>query len=415
MTLVRGSIAQQRCCASSSLFSLTSFTVRCSGTAPQPNETRRLAGTKFYKKGLVIPQRLTWSGIDQEIQDKASCPQTVYTIRFQTDKGRASGLTEAYDGVMVCLISQDGTAVLRRVSPLNDPEVTEKEVFEICSVVDKSTGADCSKVKTLEAHIRPPPPVKLRFQPGSIDEVSFLAPELGPLASIMIGPENGSWHPAEVMVSSSRTGHSDRFVCRDSQGPATYLSPVPPGSVVIGSGESATILTKEQATTLHSLWMMDYRELKDRLMLATSGLVIAGAGIAFTVGGWDAAAPFLAGGVGGLFYCWLLQQNVDAIPAPGVYSPALRDWAAQQGGDAFQRVVGSSAFRFALLTAMALGSVWAVQLYPPEDTELGKLLEVRQVLTGILGFLMWKLALVGVTTVPVASREAAPSEKKSPY
>jgi hypothetical protein len=72
--------------------------------------------------------------------------------------------------------------------------------------------------------------------------------------------------------------------------------------------------------------MTDYRELKDRLMLATSGLVIAGSGIALTVGGWDAAAPFLAGGVGGLFYCWLVQNSVDAIPAPGQYSPALRDW-----------------------------------------------------------------------------------------
>jgi hypothetical protein len=61
-------------------------------------------------------------------------------------------------------------------------------------------------------------------------------------------------------------------------------------------------------------------------MLATSGLVLAGSGIAFTVGGWDAAAPFLAGGVGGLFYCWLLQQGVDSIPAPGQYSPALREW-----------------------------------------------------------------------------------------
>lgn len=41
--------------------------------------------------------------------------------------------------------------------------------------------------------------------------------------------------------------------------------------------------------------------------------------------------------------------------------------------------------------------------------------QVRQVLTGILGFLMWKIALVGVTTVPVASEEAAPSAKKSPF
>lgn len=91
-------------------------------------------------------------------------------------------------------------------------------------------------------------------------------------------------------------------------------------------GVVSGVLQQEQATALHRLWMMDYGELKDRLMLATSGLVIAGAGIAFTVGGWDVAAPFLAGGVGGIFYCWLLQRTVDAIPAPNQYSPALREW-----------------------------------------------------------------------------------------
>lgn len=50
--------------------------------------------------------------------------------------------------------------------------------------------------------------------------------------------------------------------------------------------------------------------------------------------------------------------------------------ADSQTGDALQRMVGSSAFRFAVLTAMALGSVWAVQLSAPDNTELGQMLEV---------------------------------------
>jgi hypothetical protein len=40
--------------------------------------------------------------------------------------------------------------------------------------------------------------------------------------------------------------------------------------------------------------------------------------------------------------------------------------------------------------------------------------QAQQVLTGILGFLMWKLALVGVTSVPAPPRQAA-LEKKSHF
>lgn len=51
--------------------------------------------------------------------------------------------------------------------------------------------------------------------------------------------------------------------------------------------------------------------------------------------------------------------------------------ADSQTGDALQRLVGSSGFRFAALTFVALGSVWAVQLTaPPDNPELGQLLEV---------------------------------------
>ncbi len=47
-------------------------------------------------------------------------------------------------------------------------------------------------------------------QEGAVDEVSFRAPELGPLAALLVGPEAGCWVCEEVDVSSSRTGHTDR-------------------------------------------------------------------------------------------------------------------------------------------------------------------------------------------------------------
>lgn len=48
------------------------------------------------------------------------------------------------------------------------------------------------------------------MQEGAVDEVSFVAPELGPLAGIMVAPEGGSWVCDEVDVYSSRSNHTDR-------------------------------------------------------------------------------------------------------------------------------------------------------------------------------------------------------------
>ena len=70
----------------------------------------------------------------------------------------------------------------------------------------------------------------------------------------MVAPEEGSWRVDEVTVSSSRSRHTDRFVCRDALGAAGqsagYLSPLPQDAVVYGSGESAVILTRVRPLSL---------------------------------------------------------------------------------------------------------------------------------------------------------------------
>ena len=69
----------------------------------------------------------------------------------------------------------------------------------------------------------------------------------------MVGPEEGSWRVDEVTVSSSRSRHTDRFVCRDALGSSGqgmgFLAPVPQDAVVYGSGESTVILTRVGAAT----------------------------------------------------------------------------------------------------------------------------------------------------------------------
>jgi hypothetical protein len=48
------------------------------------------------------------------------------------------------------------------------------------------------------------------LQEGSVDEVSFMAPDLGSLAAILVAPEGGSWVCDEVDVFSSRSKQMDR-------------------------------------------------------------------------------------------------------------------------------------------------------------------------------------------------------------
>ncbi len=57
------------------------------------------------------------------------------------------------------------------------------------------------------------PDPRVRFQRGQVDEVTFLAPELGPLVGVLVGTECATWGLKSVDISSSRTSHTDRFEC----------------------------------------------------------------------------------------------------------------------------------------------------------------------------------------------------------
>ncbi len=80
--------------------------------------------------------------------------------------------------------------------------------------------------------------------------------------------------------------------------------------------------------------------------------------------------------------------------------------------DAIQRITGNPSLRFGFLTAMALTGIWAIQNWSPDSsgTATTQVAEARQMMTGLLGFMMWKLAVVGVTTVPVQRRQHALDE-----
>ncbi|KAA6419959.1 MAG: hypothetical protein FRX49_10149 [Trebouxia sp. A1-2] len=301
-----------------------------------------------FSRNLPCPQRLcSVSSKVPASDDKAIAAQTVYTIRMCTGSARGSGMTEQRAGVWLGLVGQDGSSYLHRAVPLSDPDVIEQELIQICQIANRETGANC---KNVSLH-RGKTVIKQRFQTGSIDEVCFLGPELGPLAGLMIGPEQGGWQVDEITVVSSRTGNVDRFLCRQRLGyradkNAEYLMPVPLESVVYGSGETAVVLSKQSVDSIPS--KLPRRTLVKRVPIA----------------------------------------------------------------DAIQRITGNPSLRFGFLTAMALTGIWAIQNWSPDSsgTATTQVAEVRQMMTGLLGFMMWKLAVVGVTTVPLPRRQHALDE-----
>lgn len=66
-----------------------------------------------------------------------SSVSTVYTLRLSTSWDRGSAMTEPMAGVQVCLVGKQGTAVLHRIAPVNDPKDRLTVMRDICSSVSR--------------------------------------------------------------------------------------------------------------------------------------------------------------------------------------------------------------------------------------------------------------------------------------
>lgn len=60
---------------------------------------------------------------------------TVYTLRLSTSWDRDSAMSEPMAGVHVCLVGKAGSAILHRISPVNDPMDRLNMMRDICSSV----------------------------------------------------------------------------------------------------------------------------------------------------------------------------------------------------------------------------------------------------------------------------------------
>ncbi|KAL4855806.1 hypothetical protein ACK3TF_003579 [Chlorella vulgaris] len=353
------------------------------------------------------PERLLSTG-----GAEAPLRETVYTLRLSTSLTRGATLTDPTAAVLVCLVGGDGSALLHRVPRITDPELAEQEVRDICaSIDDKEAGADCSLALHAAASQRQSgasAPPRLRFQQGSVDEVSFSAPELGPLAALMVGPEQGRWLCEEVDVSSSRTGHTDRFVCRSALGeggqPAAYLQPMPPGCVMYGSGDSAVVVTKERAAQLYSLNMQQYAEMKGQLIAATAVLVGLGSALAYAVGGRDLALPFALGGTSGMLYQYMLQVAADGVGGGGSSAYSQERAALVASSLSLGRLLANPVARLAVAVVLLGGVFSTLQLTGGSSLEqtspTASMFQVQQIAATLVGFLCYKAAVVGVAIMP---------------
>ncbi|KAF5842929.1 hypothetical protein DUNSADRAFT_3956 [Dunaliella salina] len=221
--------------------------------------------TEILTKQAEEQQGTESADVQAASQEQGRPPMTVYSVRFSTGNSRGAALSELAC-VNVCLVARNGRAAMHRVSPVFDPGQDMLDMEDACKVLeDGGLGADCvrgvrASSSSSSSSSRPASinakeerglsaNPRVRFQEGSVDEVCFIAPELGKLAGILVGTESGSWGLEEVDVASSRTGAVHRFVCRSLLGVqrgegASFLRPVPAGSVIYGTGSAAQALTK---------------------------------------------------------------------------------------------------------------------------------------------------------------------------
>lgn len=354
-----------------------------------------------FKKNLVIPTILL--GKEQQ-------SPTVYTVRLTTGFTRGSGLNEPLAGVHLCLVGATGQAVLHWVSPIFDPAKLQDELDAIGKVMDTTVGANRTAIFQATSRIDTLPAGKPRFVQGGVDEVSFLGPEVGPIQSLLVAPDMGSWRLEEATVSSSRSKHASRFVCGEMlgvNGGAGFLAAVPPEAVVYGSGESLVVLTRSQAHALHEAGMDRYSMFKKRAIQANLSLVSIGTGLVWTFAGDYAALDFAFGGAGGLIYNALLQRGADAVSFSDSH---LYRKAKGYGLDnnAVTRLMASGFFRMGTVALLVACIIYGTRIQDPALSSHPHPSQIQQLASGAVGFMMYKVAVVGVLTVPALFKWWAP-------
>jgi hypothetical protein len=122
------------------------------------------------------------------------------------------------------------------------------------------------------------------------------------------------------------------------------------------SGDSAMVLTKEQAGKLRTWDLQRYSNLKARVLAGAASLTALGTAVAAAAAGPGLAVPFAFGGSSGVLYQYLLQRRVDAVRTAGNPGPKTSEVKPGLGLRAAV-ALADPAVRAVLIGAGAVGSV----------------------------------------------------------
>lgn len=162
-----------------------------------------------------------------------------------------------------------------------------------------------------------------------------------------------------------------------------------PNSLTTFSGEDETLPTPPPVSNEES--MKEYANLKLSLLFYDAVLVLAGSAVASVSIGGNAAYAFLIGGSLGFAYLLLVQRSVDELPTPDVIG------SEENRGPAFGGLKGSALTAAGAALMFALG---VVMLGGGEDGIIKY--EAKEVIFGMVGFLMCKVAVVLAAFKPMS-------------
>ncbi|CDY10572.1 BnaC03g70420D [Brassica napus] len=296
--------------------------------------------------------------------------RSLYKVKLQTSNVFGSGISDMNARVLFCLIDDKGDSVLQTIPAT-------------LSSNDES----------------------FKFQRGSVDEFTFLGPELGKIRAVWISLESGQWRvggvslwvvkgpvPGETNVKEAYSYRYDFEVDELLLGESSDLSMVElrptritelTDSDQISSSSAppnigSTVVSNEES-------MEEYANLKLSLLLYDALLILLGSSlVSFSLGG-NSAVAFFFGGTVGFLYLLLLQRSVDELQAPGSLSSLSENTNQILTGRLKVPV---------LSLALAVGlSVLAVRGYTGEGATTFAVTP-REILLGTLGFLVCKVAVV---------------------
>lgn len=168
-----------------------------------------------------------------------------------------------------------------------------------------------------------------------------------------------------------------------------------PSSVAALSGDESTLFEEDPSPATYPATseegMREYKYLKLSLLLYDAVLILAGAAVASVSMGEDAGGAFMIGGLLGFAYLLLVQRSVDELPSPVL----IRREGGESGGGIFGMLRGS------VLVLVLVFAVAVVMVKYAASGEFGVRLASRDIVFGMMGFLMCKVALVLAAFKPV--------------